>query len=72
MPGIYMAMEIARKALFTSQMAIQVTSHNIANVNTPGYSRQEAIITEAAPCPPPPASLGWGPSSAGSGNKWTN
>ena len=47
MPGIYMAMEIARKALIASQTAILVTSHNVANVNTPGYSRQEAIVTEA-------------------------
>ena len=47
MPGIYMAMEIARKALIASQTAILVTSHNVANVNTPGYSRQEPILTEA-------------------------
>ena len=60
MPGIYMAMEIARKALFTSQMAIQVTSHNIANVNTPGYSRQEAIITEAGAMSSAPGQLGMG------------
>lgn len=60
MPGIYMAMEIARKALFASQTAIQVTSHNIANVNTPGYSRQEAILTEAGAMSSSPGQLGMG------------
>lgn len=60
MPGIYMAMEIARKALFASQTAIQVTSHNIANVNTPGYSRQEAILTEAGAISSSPGQLGMG------------
>ena len=31
--------EIARRALQAHQTALQVTSHNIANVNTPGYSQ---------------------------------
>ena len=35
--------------LFTSQTAIQVTGNNIANVNTPGYSRQTANITSSTP-----------------------
>lgn len=60
MPGIYMAMEIARKAVFATQTAIQVTSHNIANVNTPGYSRQEAIMTEAEAMSSSPGQLGMG------------
>ncbi len=60
MPGIYMAMEIARKAMFTNQMAIQVTSNNIANVNTPGFSRQEAVITEANAMSSTPGQIGMG------------
>lgn len=60
MPGIYMAMEIARKAMFTNQMAIQVTSNNIANVNTPGFSRQEAVITEANAMSSTPGQIGLG------------
>ncbi|MFN7927437.1 MAG: flagellar hook-associated protein FlgK [Blastocatellia bacterium] len=32
--------DIGRKALRASQLGVAVTSHNIANVNTPGYSRQ--------------------------------
>ncbi|GAB4233187.1 MAG: flagellar hook-associated protein FlgK [Deltaproteobacteria bacterium] len=65
MPGIYMALEIARKSLFVNQMAIQVTSHNIANVNTPGYSRQEAVITEAGAVSLRPGQLGMGSTVTG-------
>ena len=38
-------MNIAGQALMTQQQAISVTSHNIANVNTPGYSRQRLVMT---------------------------
>jgi flagellar hook-associated protein 1 FlgK len=38
-------MSMAGQALITQQQAISVTSHNIANVNTPGYSRQKLIMT---------------------------
>lgn len=38
---------IGLRALMTFQRALQVTSHNIANVTTPGYHRQEALLTTA-------------------------
>ena len=38
-------MSMAGQALITQQQAISVTSHNIANVNTPGYSRQKLVMT---------------------------
>jgi len=65
MPGIYMALEIARKSLFVNQAAIQVTSHNIANVNTPGFSRQEAVVTEAGAVSIRPGQLGMGATVTG-------
>ncbi len=40
---------IGKSAIFTSQTALSVTSHNIANVNTPGFSRQEAILEVSTP-----------------------
>ena len=42
--GIFGTLQIAKEALFTNQSSISVTSNNIANVNTPGYSRQSPVI----------------------------
>ena len=42
-------MNIAQGALQASQMAIQTVSHNIANVNTPGYTRQKALLESQVP-----------------------
>ena len=36
----FFGLTIARNSLYASQKAMEVTSHNIANVNTEGYSRQ--------------------------------
>jgi flagellar hook-associated protein 1 FlgK len=41
-------LEIAKRAMQTSQLAMAVLGNNIANVNTPGYSRQRPVIKE---CP---------------------
>lgn len=60
MPGIYGTLEIARKSLFANQLAIQVTSHNISNVNTPGYSRQRVSLEEAIPMSFSPGQIGTG------------
>lgn len=49
MSDIYGIMSLAGQALMTQQRAISVTSHNIANVNTPGYSRQQLIMTTNTP-----------------------
>lgn len=42
-------LNIARNALFAQQTALQVLSNNVANVNTKGYARQEALLEEAVP-----------------------
>lgn len=44
MPGLIQGLEIARRALVAHQSALNVTSNNIANVNTKGYSRQRALL----------------------------
>ncbi len=41
--------DIAKSAIFASQTALTVTSQNIANVNTPGFTRREALFAVAAP-----------------------
>ena len=42
-------LEIGKKGVLTHQAAITVAGHNIANVNTPGYSRQEAVLATTIP-----------------------
>jgi flagellar hook-associated protein 1 FlgK len=44
MIGLNSALYIGRDALMTQQLAISVTGQNIANVNTPGYSRQRVNL----------------------------
>ncbi|NOT22100.1 MAG: flagellar hook-associated protein FlgK [Nitrospiraceae bacterium] len=39
-------LDIGKSALFTAQQGISVAGHNIANVNTPGYSRQQVTQAE--------------------------
>jgi len=43
------SLEISRRALNAQRYALDVTSNNIANVNTEGYSRRQAIISENTP-----------------------
>jgi len=49
MTGIYGVLNLAGNALLTQQKAINVTGNNIANVNTPGYSRQKLILENKTP-----------------------
>ncbi|MGD0231311.1 MAG: flagellar hook-associated protein FlgK [Syntrophorhabdales bacterium] len=44
-------LNIAKTALSANQVAIQTISNNISNVDTTGYSRQEAVLEEAIPTP---------------------
>lgn len=47
--GLNAAMEIGKNGLNIYRVATEVTSENIANVNTPGYSRQRVIMETAPP-----------------------
>lgn len=49
MSGIGMVLNIAATALNAQQNGIGVTAHNIANVNTEGYSRQRAVLDARQP-----------------------
>ncbi len=60
MPGIGSVLDIGKWGLFTSQTAIETTGNNIANVNTPGYSRRKVIIEEAPSIDFAPGQLGRG------------
>ncbi|HON38444.1 MAG TPA: flagellar hook-associated protein FlgK [Deltaproteobacteria bacterium] len=60
MPGIGGALDIARWSLYSSQLAIEVLSHNIANANTPGYSRQQLKVESNVPITMGPGQMGTG------------
>jgi flagellar hook-associated protein 1 FlgK len=49
MGSLSSSMWLAAQALGVDQGALDATSNNIANQNTPGYSREVAVLNEAAP-----------------------
>lgn len=51
---------IARSALLTHQTALQVISQNVANAETPGYSRQRPLLAASDPVRMPAGNLGTG------------
>ncbi len=48
MAGLNSILEIGRRSLSTSQYGLGVTSHNISNASTPGYSRQRLNVAPSA------------------------
>ena len=60
MSNIYGILNVARGALLTQQLGIDVTGHNIANVNTLGYSRQRVNMQTNVPIPFWPGQTGTG------------
>ncbi len=63
--GITSLMNIAKNSMLAQQAAIQVTSNNIANVNTEGYCRQVADLREGSLVPAEFGLLGTGVRVAG-------
>ena len=49
MSGLFGVLDVANRGLTVTQQGIRVTGHNIANVNTPGYSRQPPVPAATAP-----------------------
>jgi flagellar hook-associated protein 1 FlgK len=43
----FSSLEVARSGLFVNERGLFVTGQNISNVDTPGYTRQQAIIATA-------------------------
>lgn len=52
MRSTFHGLEVAKRGMFTQQTALYVTAHNIANANTPGYSRQRVNFEQTEPYPP--------------------
>lgn len=49
MSSTFFGLELSRRALASQQAALNITGHNIANANTPGYTRQIANLTATTP-----------------------
>ncbi len=47
----FSTLEIGKRALQAANFALDVTSNNIANIETPGYARREASVSENFPFP---------------------
>ncbi|RUM88517.1 MAG: flagellar hook-associated protein FlgK, partial [Thermodesulfatator sp.] len=60
MAGLSSALNIAKNALLAFQTELHVTSHNVANVDTEGYSRQKVVLSTYPPSPSPVGPMGSG------------
>ena len=49
MSSLFGTMSVALQSLMAAQGALQVTANNIANANTPGYSREVPLFEESPP-----------------------
>jgi len=47
--GISSILNVSKWALLTQELAVSITGHNIANVNTPGFSRQKVTLETQPP-----------------------
>ena len=60
MPGLFQGLEIGKRALLGHQVSLQTIGHNIANVNTPGFTRQRVRISTSYPEITPNGPVGTG------------
>lgn len=60
MPGLFSGIEAGKRALLSHQMVLQTIGQNIANVETPGYTRQRVTIQATNPEDLPVGVLGTG------------
>ncbi|CAG9621433.1 flagellar hook-associated protein FlgK [Sutcliffiella rhizosphaerae] len=52
MRSTFHSLEVARRGLVAQQTALQTVGHNIANANTPGFTRQRVNFVQTEPYPP--------------------
>ena len=67
MAGLLGTLNTAKSGMNVSQVAIQTTSHNISNINTPGYSRQRVSQTASSPYSNPGLNSSFGAGQIGTG-----
>jgi flagellar hook-associated protein 1 FlgK len=49
MASTFLGLETTLRGILAQQLALDTTGHNIANANTPGYTRQSATLTTTDP-----------------------
>lgn len=67
MRSTFFGLETARRGMFTQQSALYTTGHNIANANTPGYTRQQVNFQTTLPYPSPGLNRAQMPGQMGTG-----
>ena len=67
MSGLFGTLHVGKSGIFANQGSIDVTSHNIANANTEGYSRQRAELQTERPFCTPSMNNAAGPGQLGRG-----
>lgn len=67
MYSTFHGLEVGKRAILAQQTALSTTGHNIANANTKGYSRQEAVLQATRPLAFPSANNGTLPMQLGTG-----
>ena len=67
MAGLLGTLNTAKSGMNVSQVAIQTTSHNISNINTPGYSRQRVNQSASSPYSMPGKNSSFGAGQIGTG-----
>jgi flagellar hook-associated protein 1 FlgK len=60
MSGLNASLATALSGLVAAQGSLEVTTNNVANVNTPGYSRQQAALVASDPVVVDPLTFGTG------------
>src|SRR5271154_6065010 len=60
MSSLNASLATALSGLIAEQGALQVTTNNVANVNTPGYSREQAVLVASDPYVADPLTFGTG------------
>ena len=60
MAGLFGALDSASRALQINQRGLAITGHNIANVNTPGYTRQRQRLETSLPIADGSGTIGTG------------
>ncbi len=60
MSGLFLGLEMGKRALISQQLALTTSGHNVANAATPGFSRQRVTLTQSNPLDTTVGNIGTG------------